>query len=382
MTVLGMSKCESLVRTPASRRTPPGCGTARRRDVSSCSSLSRRGSPLLELLSRRQLFLHAAEVGLPRALPAVHGEHDGSPAAVTARRSGAHVLPGSSRWACPFCRCSLTDVDRRVSAFLDEVAAWAGAQVDVRAVLLVGSQARVDAPADDFSDVDLGLFVDDPERYLRDDGWVRSFGEPLLSLLEPTAVGGFEERRVLFRDGFEVDFSILPAAIAKAPPPGAEAVLGRGFRVVYDDSGLDDFAAAGTYPAAPPTQASLEQLSNDFWYHVLWGAKKLRRGELLLANQVSNCYLTARLVELLRWRAYGHDTWHAYRFFERWAGGEVAEALGTTFARYEAADIARALRAKGELFGQLEHDVVQRFHLVDTVDRSEVLRRLDALLSS
>jgi aminoglycoside 6-adenylyltransferase len=59
-------------------------------------------------------------------------------------------------------------VDRRVSAFLDEVAAWASAQVDVRAVFLVGSQARVDMAADDFSDVDLGLFVDDPERYLRD----------------------------------------------------------------------------------------------------------------------------------------------------------------------------------------------------------------------
>lgn len=273
-------------------------------------------------------------------------------------------------------------MDRRVSAFLDELAAWADAQADVRAVFLVGSQARVDTPADDFSDVDLGLFVDDPERYLRDDAWVRSFGEPLLTLLEPTAVGGFEERRVLFRDGLEVDFSILPAAVAKAPPPEAEAVLGRGFRVVYDDVGLAALEPAGTPPVSPPTQASLEQLSNDFWYHVLWGAKKLRRGEALLANQVCNCYLTALVVELARWRAFDRDTWHRYRFFERWAGDEVAEALALTFARYEAADIARALRAKAELFGELEDDVVHRFHLVDAVDRNEVMRRLDELLAT
>jgi aminoglycoside 6-adenylyltransferase len=273
-------------------------------------------------------------------------------------------------------------VDRRVSSLLDEVAAWAGTQADVRAVFLVGSQARADAPADEFSDVDLGLFVDDPERYLRDGAWVRSFGEPLLTLLEPTAVGGFEERRVLFQDGLEVDFSILPAAIAKAPPAEADAVLGRGFRVVYDDIGLDDLEPAGTPPTAPPTQAALEQLSNDFWYHVLWGAKKLRRGELLVASQVCNCYLTGLLVELVRWWAHDRDTWHGYRFFERWAGGEVAEALAPTLAQYEAADIARALRAKGELFGRLEDDVVQRFDLVDTVDRSEVMRRLDALLRS
>jgi aminoglycoside 6-adenylyltransferase len=273
-------------------------------------------------------------------------------------------------------------VDRRVRALLDEVAAWAGTQADVRAVLLVGSQARADTPADEFSDVDLGLFVDDPERYLRDGAWARSFGEPLLTLLEPTAVGGFEERRVLFQDGLEVDFSILPAAIAKAPPAEADAVLGRGFRVVYDDIGLDDLEPAGTPRAAPPTQAALEQLSSDFWYHVLWGAKKLRRGELLLASQVCNCYLTGLVVELARWRAHDRDTWHGYRFFERWAGAEVAEALAATSAQYEAADIARALRAKGELFGRLEDDVVQRFDLVDTVDRSEVMRRLDALLRS
>jgi aminoglycoside 6-adenylyltransferase len=97
---------------------------------------------------------------------------------------------------------------------------------------------------------------------------------------------------------------------------------------------------------------------------------------------VCNCYLTGLLVELARWRAHDRDTWHGYRFFERWAGGEVAGALGPTFAQYEAVDIARALRAKCELFGQLEEVVTERFHLVEPVDRSEVMRRLDALLCS
>jgi aminoglycoside 6-adenylyltransferase len=272
-------------------------------------------------------------------------------------------------------------VDRRKSAFLDDVATWADAQEDVRAVLLVGSQARVDSPADVLSDVDLALFVDDPERYLRDSGWVRSFGEPLLTFLEPTAVGGFEERRVLFRDGLEVDFSILPTAVAEAPPPEAEAVLARGFSILYDGLGLPAVEPAVT--ATPrPTQERLDQLSNDFWYHVLWGAKKLRRGELLLARQVCDCYLTERIVELVRWRAKDEDTWHGYRFFERWAGEGTPEALGATFARYEAEDIGRALHAKGKLFGELEHEVARRFRLVEPVDRKEILRRLDELLAN
>jgi aminoglycoside 6-adenylyltransferase len=272
-------------------------------------------------------------------------------------------------------------VDRRVRGFLDEVAGWAKAQTDVHAILVVGSQARIDTPADALSDVDLAFFVDDPERYLRDSVWVRSFGEPLLTFLEPTAVGGFEERRVLFRDGLEVDFSILPAAIATAPPPEAQAVLARGFSVLYDGVGLAAPEPAGQKPAPPPNQGRLDQLSNDFWYHVLWGAKKLRRGELLLAKQVCDCYLTERIVELVRWRAQDEDTWHGYRFFERWAGDGTAEALGATFARYDAEDIGRALRAKGELFGQLEHGVAQCFGLVVPVDRGEILRCLDGLLA-
>jgi aminoglycoside 6-adenylyltransferase len=271
-------------------------------------------------------------------------------------------------------------VDRDVRAFLDQVAGWSKAQADVHAVLLVGSQARIDAPADALSDVDLALFVDDPVRYLRDSAWIRSFGEPLLTFLEPTAVGGFEERRVLFRDGLEVDFSILPAAVATAPPPEAQAVLARGFSILYDGIGLPALETAAITPRPRPSQERLDQLSNDFWYHVLWGAKKLRRGELLLAKQVCDCYLTERIVELVRWRARDEDTWHGYRFFERWAGEQTLDALRPTFAQYDAADIGRGLRAKGEVFGELEHDVAQRFRLVEPVDRSEILRRMDELL--
>jgi aminoglycoside 6-adenylyltransferase len=272
-------------------------------------------------------------------------------------------------------------VDPNIRAFLNQVADWAEGHADIRAVLLVGSQARVDTPADDLSDVDLALFVDDPPRYRHDAAWVRSFGEPLLTFLEPTAVGHFEERRVLFRDGLEVDFSILPAAVATAPPPEAQAVLARGFSILYDGIGLAAPEPARPTFASPPTQERLDHLSNDFWYHLVWGAKKLRRGELLLAKQVCDCYLTERIVQLVRWRADDQDTWHDYRFFERWAGEPTRKALGPTFAQYKAADIGRALRAKGELFGELERDVAQRFGLVEPVDRREVFSRLDALLA-
>jgi aminoglycoside 6-adenylyltransferase len=271
-------------------------------------------------------------------------------------------------------------VETRVRAFLDDVTAWAGEEDDVHSVVLLGSHARADDPADEVSDVDLVLFVDDPDRYLRDDSWLRRFGEPLLTFVEPTAVGGFEERRVLFRDGLDADFVALDAQVGKAFPPEATPVFARGFRVLYDDGLELEAPEAPELEAQLPTQADFDQLTNDFWYHVLWAAKKLWRGEVLLAKQVCDCALKWRLAQLARWRAHGTDTWHDLRFFERWAGEDLVEALGPTFSRYEAEDVGRALRATGQLFGRLEDDVASRFGLTRRVDRAEVFRHFEALL--
>ena len=271
-------------------------------------------------------------------------------------------------------------MEPHAAAFLDEVKQWAAERPDVRAAVLLGSQARVDAPADAASDVDVALFVDEPVSYLDDPAWIGHFGEPLLSFREPTAVGGFEERRVLFRDGLEVDFAIVPAAVAAEIPPEADGVFARGFRVLYADGITFPERSPSSIETPAPTQERFDQLVNDFWYHLLWAAKKLWRGEVLVAKQACDGWLTGRLVELARWRSDKTDTWHGFRFFERWAGDDLLEALGPTFARYEAEDVARALRAKAELFGQVEDDVASRHGLTAPEDRAEVLSRLEALL--
>jgi hypothetical protein len=165
-------------------------------------------------------------------------------------------------------------MEAHVTRFLDEVSRWAAERPDVRAAILLGSQARVDAPADPASDVDVTLFVDDPASYLDDTAWIGHFGEPLLSFREPTAVGGFEEQRVLFRDGLEVDFAIVPAAVAAEIPPEADAVFARGFQILYADGMSFPEREPSTIDTSPPTQEQFDQLVNDFWYHLLWSAKK------------------------------------------------------------------------------------------------------------
>jgi aminoglycoside 6-adenylyltransferase len=269
-----------------------------------------------------------------------------------------------------------------VGAFLNEVATWAAETEGVTAVVLIGSQARTSTPADELSDIDLVLFVDDPDRYVDHGEWIERFGRPLLTFVEATPVGGARERRVLYRDGRDVDFAVLPSAEAVAPPHDVAGVLARGYRVVYGAPELV-VLSQGDSPGEEPPGVTFVRVSNEFWHRAVWAAKKLGRGELLAAKHVCDCELTWSVVALARLRAAGQDTWHGYRFFERWAGDDLLGALPSTFARYDTDDVGRALRRTCEVFAALEDDVARQLSQpLPVLDRAEVLRLLDSHLTA
>ncbi len=223
---------------------------------------------------------------------------------------------------------------------IERIITWASSRDDVHAVVLVGSRARGDA--DEHSDHDIVLVVDEPEPYLRSVDWVRAIGEPLVSFVEPAATGGIDERRVLFADGADADFSLLPIErIAEVLGRDDVApVLARGVRVLLDKRGL-----AGHFEPGPVPEAhdDLDALANEFWYRALLTVRKLRRGEVHAAVQGCNCGLRPLLERAIARQSDG--AWHAGRFFERWADPELAERFATT--------VAGAIAAACELFAEL-----------------------------
>lgn len=253
--------------------------------------------------------------------------------------------------------------------FIEAFVRWAESREDVHAVLLVGSRARVDAPADEWSDVDLVLVVDEPDRYLGDERWVESFGRPLLTFLEPTAVGKAFERRILYADGLDVDVAVLtPAWLGRAAEdPETASVIRRGHRVLLDRLGLADLAARAAAVEPPrrlPDERRFRELGADFWYHAVWAARKLARGEILMAKRSVDGYLKERLLTLLAWHARAVDpeldTWHEARFFERWADPRAVEALRASYARYDPGEVRRALLPTMETFERFERETAER----------------------
>jgi len=56
-------------------------------------------------------------------------------------------------------------------------------------------------------------------------------------------------------------------------------------------------------PASPPAPAEFLNAVNDFWYHAVWTAKKLRRGELWIAMSCLDSYMKRRLLQMIEWHA-------------------------------------------------------------------------------
>ena len=275
----------------------------------------------------------------------------------------------------------LLDVDVPRDLALAAVTAWARARDDVRGLILVGSLARTEAPADEWSDVDVIAFVDDPAPYLEGAGWLEELGRPVLTFVEDTIRPGLRERRVLLEGGVDVDVVLVPAAEAIGLIPDATVLLGRGHLLLHDELGLAPHLAELVGPPAepPPDEAALEQVCADLWYHGLWTAKKLRRGELWTALECLDTYLRYRLLALIRWRATlaGASPWHGVRFAEQWAG-VPRDVLASTFGGYDEREIARALWSLLDLARRLEDELRERLEL-PPADRAEVARLIEAV---
>jgi len=89
---------------------------------------------------------------------------------------------------------------------------WAQTEDNIRAALVIGSRARTDHPADEWSDLDVIILANDPEPYWATADWLHHVGVPWLTFVEPLPDGSGFERRVLFEGGLDVDFVPDPVA--------------------------------------------------------------------------------------------------------------------------------------------------------------------------
>jgi len=249
--------------------------------------------------------------------------------------------------------------------FIDNFVHWGEATEGVRAALVVGSQAREDFTADEYSDLDIVMFVDEPEYFISSDHWLDELGKYHVAFVENT-MDGAKEKRVIFDGMLDVDIVIQPCSLLDAVSNvEAAIVLLRGYDVLVDKIGLSErlepLSGLNTSYELP-TEEEFINIVNDFWYHTVWTSKKLSRGELWTSKNCMDSYMKWKLLALIEYHAKAthgkeYDTWYSGRFIEQWADKRIVDELSHCFALYDADSIRKALLSTMSLFRNVALEV-------------------------
>lgn len=242
---------------------------------------------------------------------------------------------------------------------------YANRDADIKAIVVIGSFEREEVTADEFSDLDLIIATENPEKWVIGE-YPERFGKVSISFMEPT-LGGGKERRIIYEEDKAVDMIIFtPEQFADNIKNGvAQWVMNRGYDVLYDSGGFTELIkqyVSNEHSNPKMSKAEYLNMVNDFYFHNIWACKKLKRGESWAAKMCVDGYLKNHLLKMMELYCFlqdGRDVWHDGRFLDQWAEDSILKELKNCFAHYERDDIMCALRATHNLFDRIARGVAE-----------------------
>lgn len=263
-------------------------------------------------------------------------------------------------------------------------------------MLVVGSRARLDHPADVWSDLDTIAFVDDSGIYSQPGSWrdglESALGVPVwLAAFSNTARNDPEWEFVL-QDGAKIDIVFL-----HSPAPNGHKtslsemvehspyryVYERGVRTLIDKSpGGQAFHPPAPPPRPLPDQSGYDQTVANFLLDLIRAAKLARRGELWRAARAINVGMQGSLLTLIEWHAgprreTGGAAWYYGRFLEEWADPRILAVLPAAHTANTLPGIRRSVIASLDLLAWLGPETA---HRLDLVYPYEAVERVDPWL--
>ena len=182
-------------------------------------------------------------------------------------------------------------MDAHVDEVLDRVVAWGRGRPDVVAMILTSSRARDDGRADELSDHDVIVAVDDPASFAASLDWQVELGTPVTRWGDEAEVDGYTTvfRGVIYDDGAKLDLTFWPRELLSHVATNGSFMpeLDMGYRVLFDDDGATARWPAPTFRAFVPARPSADDyraLVELFWWDVSYAAKALHRGEVVFAK--------------------------------------------------------------------------------------------------
>lgn len=262
---------------------------------------------------------------------------------------------------------------------LQSITSWAQADKNVLALIITGSHGRQPKVTDEYSDYNLEIIAENPNRLSQDDRWLHEFGPVWVSRYvdeghpHPT-------RSVYYQDGLKVDFMLAgPDRITAMIEAGQlEDLYERGYGVLLDKTNItaDLPTANGAQPVhALPTSEELTATMTEFWFEAMHQPKYLAREDLWAVKQRTRTMLDL-LLKLLEWHALAThdgdvDVWHDGLNMKQWVDATTWEELQYVYGRFDKGDSWLGLTALTQLFARLTREIATELNLNYPLDIQE-----------
>lgn len=235
---------------------------------------------------------------------------------------------------------------------------WAEEDERIRAVILVGSQARTGPfAADIYSDIDLNIFTTDRDAFAHRRDWFEAFGEVWMAYYNVTDEGN-PEARAVYAGGRKVDFDVFELAEFARVAAGESLPINymHGAHILVDKDGQAAAALeAFTPPPAPTLTAKRYRvLCDSLWYQVISTAKQVARGDLWIAHARMHA-MRQNLLETLEWAERAkhgpdYDTFLEGRYAAHWMNPTTYAALGDLYPGFDVDECGSTLEATLAVF--------------------------------
>lgn len=268
----------------------------------------------------------------------------------------------------------------KTGLLLEKIISWANSEASVRMVIQTGSHGRNDNTADDLSDLDLEIFVDNLKKYSEAKDWMEKIDKVWVYLPLTNSVGD-PTRLVIFSDGIKVDFTLNAIQdFDKLVQAHKDSDLfSRGYKVLLDKDSLSSSLSPSSYknlPTKAPSQEEFTAMVEEFFFEAYHVAKYLKRGSLW-AVKFRDWTTKELLLRMIEWyeksiHGWDYDTWYLGQKIEKWAEKDLYKEFKHIFAHFDSGDSWKALNSTLSLFKRLGQETAKRlgYRYPEQVDKN------------
>ena len=229
---------------------------------------------------------------------------------------------------------------------------------NIRAVLMTGSRANEDCPADRYQDFDIVYFVKEVAPYWDNMVWIeQKFGKPSvvqkpesMQLIPPDGDGNYMYL-MLFPDGNRIDLQITTSTYED---DGEPAVL------LLDKDGTfpQIMVKRDFWYVKKPTQKLFSDCCNEFHWCLNNVAKGIARDELSYAMKQFNEYVRDMLIQMLTWYVgvqydFSVSVGKEGKYFKKFLPADIYEKFTKTYSDANYEHMWEAAFTMLELFGEV-----------------------------